>query len=433
MKKFLFVLLIVLVGFGALVTVNGARSAEAPVTLPAEEIQGTAAPAEAETPAAEEPAPSGTPAEPEPIRELDYAAIRALRGEDEKIMTLGDESASWKQFCDQLQSTGMHIQTADWGTFFDLLRSTGVDIEEYFEQMAAYYGVAADWEGSVGDGSGQTYAQYAVSEAKNYLESILTVRGFAASHGIRLGDEALAALEPQAMADAVLGEGASLDEFYAKLDSEAHMSFETYRAMREASLLYSAVYEELYGTAGEKLSEEDAVAWLQEQGYLAAGHILLMTIDPNTGSALEESEISAKREKAGEIAAELQAIQDQEELLKRFLELKEEHCEDTGKTVYPDGYTFQPGTMVQEFESAVQSLEEYAVSDPVETAYGYHVIMRLPLKGDASLLTLQGTSTTARQELAQKRITEDLDAFQEAHPVEFAEGVENFDLVPFLK
>ena len=414
MKKFLVVLLIVLVGFGALVTVNGARSAEAPVTLPAEEIQGTAAPAEAETPAAEEPAPSGTPAEPEPIRELDYAAIRALRGEDEKVMTLGDESVSWKQFCDLLQSTGM-------------------DIQNYFSQMAAYYGVAADWEGSVGDGSGQTYAQYAVSEAKNYLESILTVRGFAASHGIRLGDEALAALEPQAMADAVLGEGASLDEFYAKLDSEAHMSFETYRAMREASLLYSAVYEELYGTAGEKLSEEDAVAWLQEQGYLAAGHILLMTIDPNTGSALEESEISAKREKAGEIAAELQAIQDQEELLKRFLELKEEHCEDTGKTVYPDGYTFQPGTMVQEFESAVQSLEEYAVSDPVETAYGYHVIMRLPLKGDASLLTLQGTSTTARQELAQKRITEDLDAFQEAHPVEFAEGVENFDLVPFLK
>ena len=43
MKKFLVVLLIVLVGFGALVTVNGARSAEAPVTLPAEEIQGTAA------------------------------------------------------------------------------------------------------------------------------------------------------------------------------------------------------------------------------------------------------------------------------------------------------------------------------------------------------------------------------------------------------
>lgn len=414
MKKFLFVLLIVLVGFGALVTVNGARSAEAPVTLPAEEIQGTAAPAEAETPAAEEPAPSETPAEPEPIRELDYAAIRALRGEDEKVMTLGDESVSWKQFCDLLQSTGM-------------------DIQNYFSQMAAYYGVAADWEGSVGDGSGQTYAQYAVSEAKNYLESILTVRAFAASHGIRLGDEALASLEPQAMADAVLGEGASLDEFYARLDSEAHMSFETYRAMREASLLYSAVYEELYGAAGEKLSEEDAVAWLQEQGYLAAGHILLMTIDPNTGDKLEESEIAAKREKAGEIAAELRAIEDQEELLKRFLELKEEHCEDTGKTVYPDGYTFQPGTMVQEFESAVQSLEEYAVSDPVETAYGYHVIMRLPLKGDAALLTLQGTSTTARQELAQKRITEDLDAFQEAHPVEFAEGVENLDLVPFLK
>ena len=407
MKKLLVILTAVLLAFGAWTTWNGAHPADVPA--PAE------APAEpAPVSGGEAPATAEAPAEPEPVREVDYAAIRALRGEDEKVMTLGDESVSWKQFCDLLQSTGM-------------------DIQNYFSQMAAYYGVAADWEGSVGDGTGQTFAQYAVSETKDYLESILTIRAFAAENGVTLDDAALASLEPQAMAEEILGEGASLEDFYARLDSEAHMSYETYRAMRETSLLYTAVVEELYGADGEKLSEEDAVAWLQEQGYLAAGHILLMTIDPNTGEALEEGEISAKREKAGEIAAELQAIEDQEKLLKRFAELKQEHCEDTGKEVYADGYTFQPGTMVQEFESAVQGLAEYAVSDPVETAYGYHVIMRLPLKGDASLLTLQGTSTTARRELAQKRITEALDAFQEAHPVEFAEGVEDFDLTPFLK
>ena len=211
------------------------------------------------------------------------------------------------------------------------------------------------------------------------------------------------------------------------------MSFETYRAMREASLLYGKTVEELYGSAGEKLSEEDAVKYLEDQGFLAAHHILLMTIDPNTGDKLEESEIQAKRARAGEIAAELQAIEDQEELLRRFKELKEENCEDNGKEAFPDGYTFQPGTMVQEFESAVQSLAEYAVSDPVETAYGYHVIMRLPLKGDAALTTLNGTTTTARRELAQKSITAALDAFQAAHPAEYADGVEDFDLLPYVK
>ena len=415
MKKFVAILLVILVAFGGFMTWNHLR-AETPadVAVPAE-----GEPAAAETPAgpsaeADAPAAPAAPAEPVVVRHADYDAIRALHGEDETVLTVAGE-------------------TADWGTFFDLLRSTGVDIEEYFEQMGTYYGVAADWEGSVGDGSGQTFAQYAVSEAREYLESILTVRAFARENGVELDAEELKSLEPEEMAKAFIAEGETVEDFYKRLEDEAHMSFDTYRAMREASLLYGKTVETLFGAGGEKLSEEEAVKYLEEQGFLAAGHILLMTIDPNTGDKLEESEIQAKREKAGEIAAELQAIEDQEELLKRFAELKETNCEDTGKTVYPDGYTFQPGTMVQEFESAVQSLAEYAVSDPVETAYGYHVIMRLPLRGDAPLTTLTGASTTARQELAQKEITAALDAFQAEHPAEYADGIEDFDLLPYVK
>ena len=410
MKNFIAILLVILIAFGGFMTWNHLRAetgAPADVFVPAEGEVVSDTPADT-------PAEDAAPAEPVEVRHVDYDAIRALHGEDETVLTVAGE-------------------TADWGVFFDLLRSTGVDIEAYFEQMGAYYGVAADWEGSVGDGSGQTFAQYAVSEAREYLESILTVRAFAKENGVELDEEALKSLEPEQMAQAFIAEGETVEDFYKRLEDEAHMSFETYRAMREASLLYGKTVEELYGSAGEKLSEEDAVKYLEDQGFLAAHHILLMTIDPNTGDKLEESEIQAKRARAGEIAAELQAIEDQEELLRRFKELKEENCEDNGKEAFPDGYTFQPGTMVQEFESAVQSLAEYAVSDPVETAYGYHVIMRLPLKGDAALTTLNGTTTTARRELAQKSITAALDAFQAAHPAEYADGVEDFDLLPYVK
>lgn len=410
MKRFVAILLVILIAFGGFMTWNHLRAetgAPADIFVPAEGEDVSETPAET-------PAESAAPAEPIVVRHVDYDAIRALHPEDETVLTVAGE-------------------TADWGVFFDLLRSTGVDIEAYFEQMGSYYGVAADWEGSVGDGSGQTFAQYAVSEAREYLESILTVRAFAKENGVELDEEALKSLEPEQMAQAFIGEGQTLEDFYTLLEDEAHMSFETYRAMREASLLYGKTVETLYGSAGEKLSEEDAVKYLEDQGFLAAHHILLMTIDPNTGDKLEESEIQAKRARAGEIAAELQAIEDQEELLRRFKELKEENCEDNGKEAFPDGYTFQPGTMVQEFESAVQSLAEYAVSDPVETAYGYHVIMRLPLKGDAALTTLNGTTTTARRELAQKSITAALDAFQAAHPAEYADGIEDFDLLPYVK
>lgn len=50
---------------------------------------------------------------------------------------------------------------------------------------------------------------------------------------------------------------------------------------------------------------------------------------------------------------------------------------DPGMYSYPEGYTFFPGEMVAEFEAATQALAIGEVSDPVESAYGYHIILRL--------------------------------------------------------
>ena len=176
MKKFVAILLVILVAFGGFMTWNHLRAetgAPADVFVPAEGEVVSDTPADT-------PAEDAAPAEPVEVRHVDYDAIRALHPEDETVLTVAGE-------------------TADWGEFFDLLRSTGVDIEAYFEQMGAYYGVAADWEGSVGDGSGQTFAQYAVSEAREYLESILTVRAFAKENGVELDEDT-----PQALAEQIM-------------------------------------------------------------------------------------------------------------------------------------------------------------------------------------------------------------------------------------
>ena len=55
-----------------------------------------------------------------------------------------------------------------------------------------------------------------------------------------------------------------------------------------------------------------------------------------------------------------------------------EKSEDEGLATNPDGYTFLPGEMVEEFEDAVSSLKVGEI-DPeiVETSYGYHLIMRI--------------------------------------------------------
>jgi len=45
----------------------------------------------------------------------------------------------------------------------------------------------------------------------------------------------------------------------------------------------------------------------------------------------------------------------------------------------PDGYVFTKGEMVEAFESESFNLKEGAISKPVKSEFGYHIILRLPL------------------------------------------------------
>lgn len=396
MKKLIIAIVALLILFGVFLAVNQ-KNMPAPAA---------ATPAAVATPAA--------PVETPEVRGLDYDAIRALHDEKLPAITLGD-------------------QTLDWGFFVDFLRTNGMQYEDYFRSMAAYYGIAADWNGSVGDGSGMTYAQSLLTDTRETLASFMAIHEFAREQDVALDSEALKELEPEHMAEDIVGEGATLDQLSETLEEGSHMTIDGFRYYSESVGLYSALYEALYGQGGEKLSEEEIIDALEDEGYLSAGHILFMTIDPMTGKELEEKDIAAKLETANALVAELRAIEDPEELVKRFGELKEEYCEDTGKQLYPDGYTFTPGTMVTEFEDTVKALGDYEVSDPVKTSYGYHIIMRLPLSGDSLLFSAQGTPATARRSVAENAITKTLDDYYTAHPAEYIDGLEDLDLTQFVK
>ena len=159
-----------------------------------------------------------------------------------------------------------------------------------------------------------------------------------------------------------------------------------------------------------------------------------MTVDPATGEALDEAAKAQKLEQAKAVAQELQAITDTEALLARFRELKDEYCEDTGKVNFPEGYTFTPGTMVQEFEDAVNALEDYQVSDPVETSYGYHVIMRLPLSVDAAIEYASDgvTPLTAKGKASNQEYGQRLQSFYESLTPEYAPGFTPPDLLAYV-
>ena len=402
MKKLIFGLVAVMVLFGAAITFNHTGNT---LTAPAVAASPEAA---AVTPDAT-PAPAATPE----VHSLDYEAIRALYPADTAAITLESE-------------------VMDWDLYADWLRTNGLQYEEYFRQMAAYYGVAADWTGSMGDGTGANYAKGLLNETNETLASFMAIKALAKEKGISLDEEALKSLEPEAMAHQILGENATVEQLAEELENTSHLSVKAFQFYSEALDLYTMLAQELYGAQGEKLTEEDIVKALEDQGYISAHHILFMTIDPMTGKNLEQDEVAAKLQQANDLVKELRAIEDHDELLKRFKELKEQYCEDTGKQAYPDGYTFTPGTMVPVFEDTVKALKDYEVSDTVQSDYGFHIIMRLPLGGDSLLFSPQGTPQTARVIVAQEKITHDLDDYFAAHPPVYADGLEELDLTQYI-
>ena len=72
-------------------------------------------------------------------------------------------------------------------------------------------------------------------------------------------------------------------------------------------------------------------------------------------------------------------LDDIDELTALFQELADQYSEDPGRETYPTGYTFTTGSMVQEFEDAAYALSEGEVSEIVESSFGYHILLRLPL------------------------------------------------------
>ena len=112
-----------------------------------------------------------------------------------------------------------------------------------------------------------------------------------------------------------------------------------------------------YTSSAEALSSDP-----EAFGIYGAKHILFLFSEDRSA---EETKTMAE-----DILARLEAGED-------FDALMNEYSEDTGLESYPDGYTFQEGEMVDEFFEATKALEIGKYSQPVESTYGYHIIMRI--------------------------------------------------------
>lgn len=277
-----------------------------------------------------------------------------------------------------------------------------------------------DWSADL-DGE-YTYQGY----AQQYAEMTLTQYSVIGQKAAELGLEISA--EQQEEIDGIYAEdveeyGGGDEEAFARYLEDLYIPRYMYDMMNSISVHYLNIFEHYFGEMGRELPDEDVYAYAEEAGYMRAKHILLSTVDDN-GEAMSDEEKEAVRVEAQGLLEQLRDLSGGA-LEEKFDELMFANSADPGLTYNPEGYYFVPGEMVQPFEEAVMASKEGELyPELVESSFGYHIILRLPLEPDAEI---DYTGSTLRYVAAAALFNGMAQEWYDAAEVEYADGFTDLD------
>ena len=271
-----------------------------------------------------------------------------------------------------------------------ILTIDGVDVEaeQYLFWLVnsietqKYYGYALetdeDWIQQV---NGYPIRDALKMDALDTMILYQVVENQAASRGVTPSQEELDELNAQ-IQDLVDQSGGE-EYFQNRLDGVC-ISKENFIAMNQVQYLDQGLMELMEQNGELEVTAEEVDEFMEEYGIYGAKHILLSTRRTSADGAgyedFSDEEKAEVLEKANDLRRQLKEAGDSEE---KFDELMNEYSEDTrnedGTLAYPDGYTLAyAGQMVPEFEEGALALEVGQISDPIQTDYGYHIILRIP-------------------------------------------------------
>lgn len=246
-------------------------------------------------------------------------------------------------------------------------------------QFIRYTMAIPDFTTDTGDG---TTLQDAMREA---LEARMKYYTVPAAEADKRGLAETVDAEVETQWNSIVEQYGGVDALMEAMES-AYLDEPTYRLLLRSNAAFNAIMEDTYGANGEKLSEADVLAWANDNNYVRCKHILFLTKNDD-GTDMTDEEKAEVRKEAETTLEELRALEsDRETMMARFDERMAE-ADDPGMTNFPDGYIFTDDQMVQEFEDGARALADYEISDIVESSYGYHIILRLPLDPDGKTLS----------------------------------------------
>lgn len=211
-----------------------------------------------------------------------------------------------------------------------------------------------------------------------------------------------------------------------KMLSSYGLTKEEYREIYSDNFLYTNLIAQVVPAP----TEEQLRDYIKAHEVFGVKHILLKTVSADqtdeAGNVTQSKEAynAQRRQLAEQLLAQLGQADDREELFDRLME---EHSEDgrgpDGKLLSPEGYVFsEADSLVGGFREATLELEEGELSGLVETDYGYHILLRLPVE-PASV------ESQCRDEL----VNQFLAAHMEEAEVEVSDHIESLDIAAFYR
>ena len=316
------------------------------------------------------------------------------------------------------QAGGVDITAAQWLQW----------AASYADQYAQYFGSDLPWDQD--DGSGTM--EDAIKEAALQMAQLYALLpGEAAREGVAVDDSQLA--KDEANLDK-MAEDLGGDEMAQHYLWQIPLTRQSYLDMRLSAMASGAIQEARYGENGaQRPTDAQVLAYATDELGIAyrVKHILLTTVDTSkpltdedgkqTGEyePLDEATVAEKRKLAEDILAQLEGSSDPVAL---FDDLMHQYSEDTGLSSNPDGYDAQEGQMVEPFEKASLALKEGEFSGIVESAFGYHIILRLPIIAD-----------NYRDDYVTYLMTQDNEKLLDSDPAATNEVYDSMDLKAFYE
>ena len=157
-----------------------------------------------------------------------------------------------------------------------------------------------------------------------------------------------------------LGDDAEFDKYLKDMG----LTRDQYREFAKLNVMIQKLRDNYYA------QNPNAAREYFDKNYLRCKHVLIKTVDDNNAELPDQE---ARKAKAEEVAKRAKNGES-------FDALIQSQNEDPGMESNPEGYVFTDGEMVPEFYEGTKALADNAISDPIKTSYGWHIIQRLPLR-----------------------------------------------------